>query len=397
MAELLIPWARHSSGRMVEPLDVPNGADCDCTCDKCHRRVIARHGQRIEDYSPQPHFAHEADADCQGGGETAAHSMAKQIVAEAGYIHLPPLIGVAHHLHPMAKDIVAEAATRATITNIRIEPWIDGIRPDVIAEHDGKDVAIEFAVAHRCGPEKIAVFNQRRYRAIEISLSQWRKQPPTLDQFKHVVLHQAPRVWLFHPRKIDADALAVRRWKELEARRLALYHRRQLLMQRARKVGGDVIYRVVVMSDDTSHELDLIEAIIAKAEKDLADRMTANQRQAEATAQRHAAEVAAFAAAAPERARRAEEERLAKLEADRVQREAEIVRREAEIATTRAVRAKTPQGALIAEVEARRCEICGGHNAWFGFGPPLTRKTVWACGAHRKELDQRLISGKERR
>jgi hypothetical protein len=46
----------------------------------------------------------------------------------------------------------------------------------------------------------------------------------------------------------------------------------------------------------------------------------------------------------------------------------------------------------LEEYEARRCAICGARYPCFGFGPPLTRTggDLWACGAHRAELDQRL-------
>lgn len=44
------------------------------------------------------------------------------------------------------------------------------------------------------------------------------------------------------------------------------------------------------------------------------------------------------------------------------------------------------------EYEARRCRVCRGRHPVFGFGPPLTRPgmDLWACGAHRAELDHRL-------
>ena len=41
--------------------------------------------------------------------------------------------------------------------------------------------------------------------------------------------------------------------------------------------------------------------------------------------------------------------------------------------------------------EARRCAICGGRNAHFGFVPPILPKgELWACAAHRAEIEHRL-------
>ena len=47
---------------------------------------------------------------------------------------------------------------------------------------------------------------------------------------------------------------------------------------------------------------------------------------------------------------------------------------------------------VLDEYEARRCAICGAKYPAFGFGSPLTRPGVvlWACSAHRVELDHRL-------
>lgn len=50
----------------------------------------------------------------------------------------------------------------------------------------------------------------------------------------------------------------------------------------------------------------------------------------------------------------------------------------------------TPGG--VQEAEARRCCVCGCRFPAFGFGPPLTRmdQAVWACLAHRTEVDRTL-------
>jgi len=49
------------------------------------------------------------------------------------------------------------------------------------------------------------------------------------------------------------------------------------------------------------------------------------------------------------------------------------------------------------EYEARRCHACQARHPAFGFGPPLTRPgmVLWACGAHRAEVDG-LLTGSPR-
>lgn len=43
--------------------------------------------------------------------------------------------------------------------------------------------------------------------------------------------------------------------------------------------------------------------------------------------------------------------------------------------------------ASLAEINARRCAVCGCPAPAFGFGPPLVAVEVWACRAHRAEVD----------
>jgi len=54
-----------------------------------------------------------------------------------------------------------------------------------------------------------------------------------------------------------------------------------------------------------------------------------------------------------------------------------------------------PPNEAVRDYEARRCHVCGARYPAFGFGPPLTRtaQTVWACGAHRADVDRRLSQG----
>jgi hypothetical protein len=50
--------------------------------------------------------------------------------------------------------------------------------------------------------------------------------------------------------------------------------------------------------------------------------------------------------------------------------------------------AKQEAGAnYLAEVRSRSCLVCGSPRAYFGFGPPLVPKLVWACLAHRANID----------
>ncbi len=55
--------------------------------------------------------------------------------------------------------------------------------------------------------------------------------------------------------------------------------------------------------------------------------------------------------------------------------------------------ASAPVSEAMREYAARRCHICQCRFPPFGFGLPLTGRTLWACMPHRHEVD-RLVSGK---
>jgi hypothetical protein len=50
---------------------------------------------------------------------------------------------------------------------------------------------------------------------------------------------------------------------------------------------------------------------------------------------------------------------------------------------------ETPQSTVMREYEARRRHICRCRYPSFGFGAPLTQPghTIWACFAHRSEVE----------
>jgi hypothetical protein len=55
--------------------------------------------------------------------------------------------------------------------------------------------------------------------------------------------------------------------------------------------------------------------------------------------------------------------------------------------------ASAPVSEAMREYAARRCHICQCRFPTFGFGLPLTGRTLWSCMPHRDEVD-RLVSSK---
>jgi hypothetical protein len=93
-----------------------------------------------------------------------------------------------------------------------LENRMGGIVPDVIARKAHRDLIIEFAVNHECGPEKIAHIKELDLSAIEINLSMLTHEAHSLGRLETAILYEAPRKWLYNPRLREGEA-------ELEARR----------------------------------------------------------------------------------------------------------------------------------------------------------------------------------
>jgi hypothetical protein len=196
---------------MVAVESVPRGLACNCRCPQCGLRLIARQGEIVS-----WHFAHEAEeTNCAGAFETMTHRLAKQIIADAGRIALPPLIG---YFEATAIRVV-EKEREIALADVRLEATLPGIRPDILARaDDGMDLAIEVYVAHRSGEEKITRIRERKLATFEIDLSGFRRGLSSGDIFPEAVLRGSERLWLWHPRQGDANEVVA---AEEKARRAA--------------------------------------------------------------------------------------------------------------------------------------------------------------------------------
>jgi competence protein CoiA-like protein len=123
------PWARTS--RWCPCPTCRAGKPAAATAPACQRPLLAKKGDILAH-----HFAHEGDHSCQGAYESTIHQLAKEIIGEDKGLNIPPVIA----LHKDATRTVFETQWFA-VNTVEIEPWRDGIRPDIIA---------------RCGPRELA-------------------------------------------------------------------------------------------------------------------------------------------------------------------------------------------------------------------------------------------------
>jgi hypothetical protein len=203
MNEVKIPFGQLSTGAMISIDAVVRGLSCECFCAACGSSLVARKGERN-----RHHFAHYSEPEnCADARETALHKFAKNLICPEVKLHLPDNL----ELGPMR--------------SAKAEPWLDGIRPDVVAEFD-EPVAIEIFVAHRVPTEKIQTLIVRRFAALEIDLSGYRNADKSEDEWRDLVLRTAPRFWLFAPaivrEKIEREAQQAEAIRISEANRIAL-------------------------------------------------------------------------------------------------------------------------------------------------------------------------------
>lgn len=209
MGEIKIPFGRSPDGKMMSIEVASRGLECQCFCCVCDSPLVARKGDKN-----QHHFAHSVEpGHCAEARETALHKFAKQLICEALELRLPDDLDLGQ------------------MRNAAAEVWLDGIRPDVLAQFD-EPVAIEIFVAHSVPIEKFKVLTARKLATVEIDLSLYRHADKNQEQWRDLILRTAPRFWLFQPVIVRA---AIERAAQIEADRIKREQQeREALIERER-------------------------------------------------------------------------------------------------------------------------------------------------------------------
>lgn len=123
---------------------VERGRKCNCICPYCKQPLIAKKGNyRIH------HFAHDKDSSCEHGYETSLHLLAKEILSESKTIVLPAL------KRGSRNKLVLEESMEVEILDVRLEQYIDDVKPDVIIDTERGTFYIEIYVTHKVDREKL--------------------------------------------------------------------------------------------------------------------------------------------------------------------------------------------------------------------------------------------------
>ena len=187
---------RNSDKRTVCISEVPSGVACDCVCVGCRQPMVAYKGCKN-----RHHFQHAANAkrECANVGETTLHRVAKDYLAQALSLTIPPKVLREGSIEEVITREVAYSFDKATL-----ERKLGGIVPDVLVWKKDVALVVEFLVTHKCDEEKVLKIKTLGLSAIEIDLSPYRKH--SVDELAHVILHEAERDWLHHRFEVDAQA-----------------------------------------------------------------------------------------------------------------------------------------------------------------------------------------------
>jgi hypothetical protein len=215
-----------ASGKTISILDVPEEkgmrAGWVCICPSCGAVLTAKRGK-----NRAAHFAHAASYQRQGSGqgclvesanETALHQMAKEIIAEElengiGTIEVPPILCTRAEAIPddipqvIAQQLppIYEHQTNPLVyTEVHVEQWCEGYRPDIIVETSDGKYLVEILVTHAVQADKKKMAKERNLPLLEINLKRFHDEPVEKDELRKYILSEPScKKWIVRPHEKD--------------------------------------------------------------------------------------------------------------------------------------------------------------------------------------------------
>lgn len=89
MNKLMFPFAIEKlNNKIVSPLEVKNGKDCNCICFECNQNMIAINNPENKQ---KPHFRHDANSNCDVNFESFIHWITKEIFKTIDVFYIPEI------------------------------------------------------------------------------------------------------------------------------------------------------------------------------------------------------------------------------------------------------------------------------------------------------------------
>ena len=196
------------NGDLVHISQADSGLACGCHCPGCGEKLVAKKGQK-----QRHHFAHASGANCLAGVESALHLAAKDILSAKKEIVLPAVIV---RFGGGKSNIEIEPQRAYEVSDVRLEKRVGVIVPDVLANVEGQDLAIEVFVTHRVDECKNERFRKLGLSVIEIDLSGVSRDLD-IKTLEALVIDGGPhKRWIFNAAEEREKATALRRAKRIE-------------------------------------------------------------------------------------------------------------------------------------------------------------------------------------
>lgn len=183
MVELL--YGLDADNRLIHIDRVPNGLACGCRCPGCGAPLVAKNNGETK----ASHFAHASGVACGGAHESELHLLAKEVIADAKAVMLPPYGNV-------------YGGGRMQFDSVEVEERNDlsSLQPDLCGVVGDRRLWIEIMVTHAIGPEKRTLIRERGIACVEVNLSPFIGRQVTRQELQAFLLEdKAMREWTNNP------------------------------------------------------------------------------------------------------------------------------------------------------------------------------------------------------
>lgn len=204
MEESRVPFGL-KAGRLYGVDEVARGAECDCVCPKCLAPLWAKKGE-INVY----HFSHAPGIiPCANGTETAIHQMAKQILLEVCELQVPEIVlidsltNIGGGIHRDTEVVVPESRLR--LDSVVLEKAVDDLRPDVLADVNGRYYLVEIIVSNPIDDEKRKKLRDQGHICLVIDLSKCRNEITKAELSSLIIDVVENKKWISYPDVLQAQ------------------------------------------------------------------------------------------------------------------------------------------------------------------------------------------------
>jgi ssDNA-binding Zn-finger/Zn-ribbon topoisomerase 1 len=166
----MLVFGLDAEGRLRHVSSVDAGKQCGCICPKCKAPLLAKQGRRRAH-----HFAHASGGECSGSTETALHLFAKDVIAQTGELWLPAAVLELGRDQDAGRHVV-EPETCFVPCEVRVEPFLGDVVPDLVVRRADRAIAIEVVVTNGVSTEKVERFRSLGIDVLRIDLSKESRQ-----------------------------------------------------------------------------------------------------------------------------------------------------------------------------------------------------------------------------